>query len=62
MEIALWTVAILAIVFLTLRLGTAWLFRDEEAAEPPMSRARMAPLPRLLDSNRKKNGPSAGRR
>jgi hypothetical protein len=28
MEIALWAVAIVAILFLALRLGTAWLFRD----------------------------------
>jgi hypothetical protein len=27
MEIALWTVAIVAILFLVMRLGTAWAFR-----------------------------------
>jgi hypothetical protein len=28
MDIALWAIAIFAIFFLALRLGTAWLFRD----------------------------------
>jgi hypothetical protein len=27
MEVAFWTVAIIAILFLALRLGTAWVFR-----------------------------------
>jgi hypothetical protein len=33
MEIALWTIAIVAILFLALRLLTAWLFRYSATAE-----------------------------
>jgi hypothetical protein len=28
MEIALWTIAVIAVLFLVLRLGAAWMFRD----------------------------------